>query len=136
MKGAKISEVADNVIVISQEQIRNRGYFTLEDALADLPGFQFRNIQGFNSYIFQRGVTNQNNYILLLVDDIQINELNSGGFYTGGQFNLDKEQFDNNVGLDLATAKIIMDLHSGEMEIGNNKEKGAFVKLVFPNNRD
>lgn len=35
-----------------------------------------------------RGVPQQNNKILLLVDGIQINELNSGGFYAGGQFNL------------------------------------------------
>ncbi len=85
----KISEVAANVHVITAEQIKTHGYFTLEEALSDLPGFQFRNIQGFNSYVFQRGVTNQNNYILLLVDGVQINELNSGGFYGGGQFNLD-----------------------------------------------
>ncbi len=74
--------------MITAEQIRDNGYFTLEDALADLPGFQFRNILGFNSYLFMRGVPSQNNKILLLVDGVQINELNSGGFYAGGQFNL------------------------------------------------
>ena len=41
-----------------------------------------------NSYVFQRGVPSQNNLIVLLVDGIQINELNSGGFYGGGQYNL------------------------------------------------
>jgi len=35
-----------------------------------------------------RGAPSQNNLILLLVDGVQINELNSGGFYSGGQFNL------------------------------------------------
>jgi len=62
------------------------GYFTLEEALSFLPGFQFRNIQGINSYVFQRGIPNQNNLTLVLVDGMQINELNSGGFYAGGQY--------------------------------------------------
>ena len=84
----KNSEVPANVRVITAEEIKEKGYFTLEEALSDLPGFQFRNIVGFNSYVFLRGIPNQNNLIVLLVDGIQINELNSGGFYGGGQFNL------------------------------------------------
>jgi len=84
-----ISEVPATVEVIESETIKQNGYLTLEDALSSLPGFQFRNILGFNSYIFQRGIPNQNNLTLLLVDGIEINELNSGGFYAGGQFNLD-----------------------------------------------
>ena len=87
-KAQSLSEVPATVRVITAEQIRERGYFTLEEALADLPGFQFRNIVGFNSYVFLRGAPSQNNLILLLVDGVQINELNSGGFYGGGQFNL------------------------------------------------
>lgn len=83
-----INKSPATVRLITAEQIRDNGYFTLEDALADLPGFQFRNILGFNSYLFMRGVPSQNNKILLLVDGVQINELNSGGFYAGGQFNL------------------------------------------------
>lgn len=81
-----IKDVAATVHVITAEQIRDRSYFTLEEALSDLPGFQFRNILGFNSYVFLRGAPSQNNLILLMVDGIQINELNSGGFYAGGQF--------------------------------------------------
>ena len=83
-----IARTPATVRVITSEQIRDNGCLTLEDALADLPGFQFRNILGFNSYSFIRGVPGQNNKILLLVDGLQINELNSGGFYGGGQFNL------------------------------------------------
>lgn len=86
---SKISEVPASVEVIESETIKQNGYLTLEDVLSTLPGFQFRNILGFNSYIFQRGIPNQNNLALLLVDGIEINELNSGGFYAGGQFNLD-----------------------------------------------
>ncbi|NMB74045.1 MAG: TonB-dependent receptor [Myxococcales bacterium] len=76
------------VRVITEEQIRERGYLTLEQALADLAGFQFRNTLGLNSYVFMRGVPNQNNLTLVLVDGVEINELNSGGFYGGGHFNL------------------------------------------------
>jgi len=84
----EIKDVSATVQVITAEQIKDRGYFTLEEALGDLPGFQFRNINGFNSYVFLRGAPSQNNLILLLVDGVQINELNSGGFYGGGQFNM------------------------------------------------
>ncbi|MFA5420073.1 MAG: TonB-dependent receptor plug domain-containing protein, partial [Bacteroidales bacterium] len=83
-----IGDVPSTVYVITKDQIRENGYFTLEDVLSDLPGFQFRNILGFNSYVFQRGLPNQNNLTLVLIDGVQINELNSGGFYGGGQYNL------------------------------------------------
>jgi len=83
-----INEVPSTVFVISGEQIKENGYFTLEEALSELPGFQFRNINGINSYVFQRGIPNQNNLTLLLIDGVQVNELNSGGFYAGGQYNL------------------------------------------------
>lgn len=84
----KIYDAPATVRVITAKQIIDRGYVTLEEALSDLPGFQFRNIVGFNSYVFQRGIPSQNNLILVLVDGIQINELNSGGFYGGAQYNL------------------------------------------------
>ncbi|MDD5628200.1 MAG: TonB-dependent receptor [Elusimicrobia bacterium] len=82
------SEAPATVRVITAEQIQERGYQTLEEALASLPGFQFRDISGFNSYVFLRGLPNQNNLILVLIDGVQINELNSGGFYAGAQYNL------------------------------------------------
>jgi len=82
------SEAPATVRVITAEQIKERGYQTLEEALSGLPGFQFRDISGFNSYVFMRGLPSQNNLILVLVDGVQINELNSGGFYGGAQYNL------------------------------------------------
>jgi len=83
-----LGEVPSTIFVITATEIKEKGYFTLEEALSDLPGFQFRNILGINSYVFQRGIPSQNNLILLLIDGIQVNELNSGGFYGGGQYNL------------------------------------------------
>lgn len=89
----KMPETVDRtpatIRVVTAEEIRDNGYFTLEDALAGLPGIQFRNTQGINSYSFIRGVPSQNNKILLLVDGIQINELNSGGYYGGMHHDLD-----------------------------------------------
>lgn len=84
----KIVEIPATIFVITASEIKEKGYFTLDEALSDLPGFQFRNILGINSYVFQRGLPNQNNSILLLIDGIQANELNSGGFYGGGLYNL------------------------------------------------
>ncbi|NUN10401.1 MAG: TonB-dependent receptor [Ignavibacteriaceae bacterium] len=84
----KVSEVPATIFVITGKELKERGVQTLDEALAVLPGFQFRDITGINSYIFLRGVTNQNNLTLLLIDGIQINELNSGGFYAGGVYNL------------------------------------------------
>lgn len=88
-KPQKIKNVPATVRVITARDINERGYLTLDQALADLPGIQFRDIQGLNSYVFIRGVPNQNNLTLILVDGIQINELNSGGFYGGAHYNLD-----------------------------------------------
>lgn len=87
--GQSMSTIAASVKVITAEEIHNRGYQSLQEVLSDLPGFQFRDIQGFNSYIFQRGIPNQNNLTLLMIDGVQINELNSGGFYGGMQYNLE-----------------------------------------------
>lgn len=84
----QLGEVLSTVRIISRDEIVSRGYFTLDEVLCDLPGFQFRNPQSLNSYVFQRGIPNQNNLTLVLIDGVQINELNSGGFYGGGQYNL------------------------------------------------
>lgn len=84
----KIKETPATVRVITSQMIEERGYLSLEEALADLPGMQFRDIQGFNSYTFMRGAVSQNNLLLVMVDGIVINELNSGGFYGGLHYNL------------------------------------------------
>lgn len=82
----KLSEASATVRVVTAEEIKERAYLTLEDLLRDQPGFQFRDIQGFNSYAFQRGISNQNNLMLVMIDGVQVNELNSGGFYGGAQY--------------------------------------------------
>ncbi|NOX87779.1 MAG: hybrid sensor histidine kinase/response regulator [Calditrichaeota bacterium] len=47
-------------------------------------------------------------------------------------FALGKEPIDQNFGLGLATTNLIMKAHSGSMEIGNQPQGGAIVKLSFP----
>lgn len=82
----KLREVPAIVRVITAGQIKERGYFVLEEALADLPGFNFRNILGFNSYSFMRGAPNQNNLILLLIDGyFTFNNLSAGITYLDKQ---------------------------------------------------
>jgi len=46
-------------------------------------------------------------------------------------FSPGEEHIDENVGLDLALAKMIMDAHAGKIEVGNNPEGGACVSLIF-----
>jgi len=47
-------------------------------------------------------------------------------------FGLGEAHSDQNVGLDLCLAKMIMDAHSGKVEIHNNPGSGASVRLLFP----
>lgn len=81
-------EIPSTIYIITASEIKEKGYLTLEEALSGLHGFQFRNTLGMNSYIFQRGIPNQNNLTLILIDGIKVNEFNSGGGYGGGQYNL------------------------------------------------
>ncbi len=85
----QLSHVAASMQVVTAKDIHDRGYQSLQELLSDLPGFQFRDIQGFNSYIFQRAIPNQNNLTLLMIDGVLANELNSGGFYGGMHYNLE-----------------------------------------------
>ena len=46
-------------------------------------------------------------------------------------FTMNKIRKDNSFGIGLPVCKLIMDAHSGKIEIGNNSEGGAFVALFF-----
>jgi signal transduction histidine kinase len=39
---------------------------------------------------------------------------------------------DRNIGLGLAFSKLIMEAHSGKIEVENIKDEGALVRLIFP----
>ncbi|MDI6791445.1 MAG: TonB-dependent receptor [bacterium] len=64
-----ITEAPANVIVITEEMIKERGYLDLKDVFQDLPGFDLStNIYGeFSTLISQRGI-GENNKLLLLLD--------------------------------------------------------------------
>lgn len=83
-----INNVPATVKIVTADMIKKHGYMSIEELLSDQPGFQFRNINGFNSYTFMRGSVSQNNHILMMVDGVVINELNSGGYYGGLHYNL------------------------------------------------
>lgn len=87
-KTKNTDEVFSKFKVITKQEILNRGYISIDEVLSDIEGFQFRNIQGFNSYIFMRGMPSQNNYIILMINGIPINEINSGGFYAGNMYDI------------------------------------------------
>ncbi len=46
-------------------------------------------------------------------------------------FSPGEKYFDKTLGLDLALTNLIMEVHSGKMEVGNMKSGGAVVKLTF-----
>ncbi|MCX6267383.1 MAG: response regulator [Bacteroidetes bacterium] len=50
-------------------------------------------------------------------------------------FAVGDEHIDKNTGLNLALIKLIMDAHHGQIEVCNNKQGGAMVKLTFINKR-
>jgi len=50
-------------------------------------------------------------------------------------FGLGDRHIDRSTGLNLALVKLIVDAHRGKVTISNNPEKGALVKLTFPNQR-
>ncbi len=43
-----------------------------------------------------------------------------------------EDHMDDNIGLSLAMVKLIMEKHSGTVELGNNEGPGAWVRLKFP----
>lgn len=46
-------------------------------------------------------------------------------------FAMGQKHIDNNIGLNLAMIKLIMDAHNGTIKVSNNKPKGAIVALTF-----
>ena len=46
-----------------------------------------------------------------------------------------EKHIDKNTGLNLLLVKLIMDAHNGKIEIFNNRDKGATVRLTFSNQR-
>ena len=85
-----VPEAPATVIVVTGEQIRQRGYQDLEEVLHDLPGFDISRINGQSySNIYQRGYrSNATNRTLFLVDGVEQNDLHSNIAHISRQFPL------------------------------------------------
>lgn len=85
-----VPEAPATVIVVTGEQIRQRGYQDLEAVLHDLPGFDISRINGQSySNVYQRGYrSNATNRTLFLVDGVEQNDLHSNIAYISRQYPL------------------------------------------------
>jgi outer membrane receptor for ferrienterochelin and colicin len=81
-------EAPATVMVISQEDIRRRGYADLDALLGDLPGFDISRTYGLTySSIYQRGYrANNTERTLLLVDGVEENDMWSNIMYLSRQY--------------------------------------------------
>ena len=82
----RLAEAPATIRVITARQIARRGYLTLSDALADLPGIDLINVHGAYPVIYTpRGAYgDENRRLLLMIDGIEDTSLN-GSFEIAGQ---------------------------------------------------
>ena len=74
-----LEETPATIFVVTEEQIKNRGYLDIEQIFHDIPGFSISKGNGpAYSLLYPRGYrTTLNDKFLLLVDGIEENDLNS-----------------------------------------------------------
>ncbi len=87
-RAENLHEAPATVLVISREDIMNRGYVDLEQVFSDLPGFDVsRTFATTYSNIYQRGYrSNNTDRTLFLVDGVEENDLWSNISYWSRQF--------------------------------------------------
>jgi len=87
-RAENLYEAPATVLVISREDIMNRGYVDLEQVFSDLPGFDVSRTFGPTySNIYQRGYrSNNTDRTLFLVDGVEENDLWSNISYWSRQF--------------------------------------------------
>ena len=80
----KLKQSPTTVYVITENQIRERGYRTLADALHDVPGFDFQHTYGiFPDVIHQRGLVGNNQRTLVYIDGILDNNISENAVLGG-----------------------------------------------------
>lgn len=80
----KVKDSPGAVYVITEQQIRERGYRTLSDALQDAPGFDFQRTSGlFPDLIHQRGLVGKNQRSLVYIDGILDNNISENAMLGG-----------------------------------------------------
>jgi outer membrane receptor for ferrienterochelin and colicin len=89
-KAENIAEVPATIVVITRQQIRERGYLDLVGLLKDVPGFDLSMFYGSEyANIYQRGFRQNNTEkTLLLVDGIEENDLWTNWAYIDRQYPL------------------------------------------------
>lgn len=94
-KVSSVSKVSENlyeapasVILVTEEEIKRRGYLDLEALIHDLPGFDISRSNGIlYSTIYTRGYrSNNTNRMLLLVDGVEENDLWGNIVYLSRQY--------------------------------------------------
>jgi len=93
-KAEDIKLTPGTVMVITEQDIRDRGYTDIEALFSDLPGFDISRLYGlFYSNVYQRGYRATNaDRTLLLVDGVEDNDLWNNVFYLGAQYPLSNIQ--------------------------------------------
>ena len=80
----KLRETPSAVYIISEKDIRARGYRTLIDALQDIPGFDIQHTYGlFPDLIHQRGLIGNNQRSLVYIDGILDNNISENAILGG-----------------------------------------------------
>ncbi|MBC2717252.1 MAG: TonB-dependent receptor [Desulfobacteraceae bacterium] len=80
----KLRETPSAVYIISERDIRARGYRTLIDALQDIPGFDIQHTYGlFPDLVHQRGLIGNNQRSLVYIDGILDNNISENAILGG-----------------------------------------------------
>jgi len=89
-KEERIQDAPATIYVVSDKEIKERGYLFLHDLLRDVPGFDFINDLGtYGMMALQRGVdTPENNKTLIFIDGVLTNNPSQGVSYMSYQFAL------------------------------------------------
>jgi len=89
-KAESINEAPANILVITREEIEQRGYMDLVELLKDVPGFDLSLFYGSEyANIYQRGFRQNNTEkTLILIDGIEDNDLWTNWAYISRQYPL------------------------------------------------
>jgi outer membrane receptor protein involved in Fe transport len=84
-----LNEAPANIVIVTREEIKERGYMDLEQVFHDLPGFDISKTSGSTySSMYQRGyrTNNNNDRALLLIDGIEDNDLYTNKMWISRQY--------------------------------------------------
>lgn len=89
-KSQSIRKAPATIKVITAEQIRERGYESLDDIFRDLPAFDLTRVHGYFPLVWaQRGLYgDENKRTLLMIDGIVENNILGGNVLGGAQYSL------------------------------------------------